>query len=147
MKNWAPCEVIDANKVDIVGPRLGQLVLGALKMLHVLQTEIKFCRSWSFFGKIRSTLYTGRSWSCQVFGLLSMTLSRPVLSPCSLCCGTWQVDNFLNSPKFLNSPDLWLPDIFILGHPVLVLHLLQTPELQSAVEPAREIDLFIIDDI
>ena len=39
MKNWAPCEVIDANKVDIVGPRLGQLVLGALKMLHVLQTE------------------------------------------------------------------------------------------------------------
>ena len=50
--------------------------------------------------------------------------------------------NILIPKQFLNlfvlTPDLWLPNVFILGHPVLVLHLLQTPELQPAVKPARE---------
>ena len=35
-RNNAPCEVIGADKVDIVGSRLSQLVLGALKLLHIL---------------------------------------------------------------------------------------------------------------
>ena len=59
MKKRAPREVIDANEVDIVGPRLGQLVLRALKILHVLQTENQALQILFFLERLKAPCIWG----------------------------------------------------------------------------------------